>query len=161
MTRGARVFDSAAVIGLGLIGGSLARELAARGTRVSAYDHDASQLDAAMRDGVVSAALDASLAGLSACQLVVVALPVDAAVEILRRVAKHARGARLVTDVGSTKGSVIREAESLRFAERFVGSHPMAGDHRSGWAASREGLFVAAPVSGPAPGEAAAACSFS
>jgi prephenate dehydrogenase len=41
---------------------------------------------------------------------------------------------------------MIREAESLKLTERFVGSHPMAGDHRSGWPASKADLFVGAPV---------------
>jgi cyclohexadieny/prephenate dehydrogenase / 3-phosphoshikimate 1-carboxyvinyltransferase len=149
MNRGAgsaRTFGSAAVIGLGLIGGSVARDLAARGVRVLAFDRDADQLEAALRDGIVSAPLDESLAGIAACDLIVIALPVDAAVEMLRRVAPHARGARLITDVGSTKGSIVREAAALGVAETFVGSHPMAGDHRSGWSASRSGLFDGAPV---------------
>jgi 3-phosphoshikimate 1-carboxyvinyltransferase len=140
------VFDTAAVIGLGLIGGSVARDLAARGVRVRAFDRDTEQLDAAIRDGVVSEALDASLSGVSDCDLVVIALPVDAAVQMLRRVAPNVGGARLITDVGSTKGSVVREAEALGVAANFVGSHPMAGDHRSGWSASRAGLFDGAPV---------------
>jgi prephenate dehydrogenase len=52
----------------------------------------------------------------------------------------------LITDVGSTKRSIVRAAAGSEIATRFVGSHPLAGDHRSGWDASRTGLFEGAPV---------------
>lgn len=149
-------FSDAAVVGLGLIGGSVARDLAAHGVQVRAYDADASQLDAAVRDGVVGERLDASLAGVRGAQLVVIAVPVDAALDVLRCVAPHVSDARLVTDVGSTKARIVALAEALGLESQFVGSHPMAGDHRSGWNASRAGLFVDAPmyVSPPRNGSA-------
>lgn len=137
---------NAAVIGLGLIGGSVARDLAAWGMRVSAFDADASQLDLAMRDGVVSDALDDSLAGVREADVVVIAVPVDTALQVLRLAAPHLANAKLVTDVGSTKARIVALASELGIGSRFVGSHPMAGDHRSGWAASRAGLFVDAPL---------------
>jgi prephenate dehydrogenase len=147
-------FQSAAVIGLGLIGGSVARDLAAAGTRVSAYDADPSQLARAVRDGVVSKVLDESLAGVRDQELVVIAVPVDGALEVLRRVAPHLSSAKLVTDVGSTKGRIVALAAELGLSRCFVGAHPMAGDHRSGWAASRAGLFVDAPLYLCAPSSA-------
>jgi len=139
-------FERAAVIGLGLIGGSVARDLASRGTRVAAYDRDAQQLDQAVRDGVVTDVLDESLSAVASIDPQAIALPVDAAIEMLRRVSSLLSGARLITDVGSTKASLQREVEALRLTANFVGSHPMAGDHRSGWSASRGGLFEGAPV---------------
>lgn len=139
-------YSHAAVIGLGLIGGSVARDLAALGMRVSAYDADAGQLAQAMHDGVVSEALDETLIGVGDADLVVIAVPVDSALEILRRAAPHLGKAKLVTDVGSTKENIVALAGELALDEIFVGSHPMAGDHRSGWSASRAGLFVDAPM---------------
>lgn len=140
------LFQQAAVVGLGLIGGSIARDLTAAGATVSAFDADPAQLEAAERDGIVARRLSAALEDLGDPDLVVIAVPVDQALDVLRCVA--ARGARraLITDVGSTKGSIVSLAEDLGLADRFVGSHPMAGDHRSGWDASRAGLFVDAPV---------------
>ncbi|MDB4874825.1 MAG: prephenate dehydrogenase [Gemmatimonadetes bacterium] len=128
------------------MGGSLARDLAARGVAVRAYDSDASHLAAALRDGVVTEALDASLAGVRGADAIVVAVPVDAAVEVLHRIAPYAGTARLITDVGSTKTRILEAAHSAGLGARFVGSHPMAGDHRSGWEASRTGLFAGACV---------------
>ena len=138
-------FKSATIVGLGLIGGSIARDLAAKGVRVRGYDADRSRLDAAVREGIVSDPLDIDFDGASA-DVIVLAIPVDQAPAMLRRLARVARCARLVTDVGSTKTSIVAEARALGLDACFVGAHPMAGDHRSGWAASRRGLFVDALV---------------
>jgi prephenate dehydrogenase len=124
----------------------VARDLAARGVRVSAYDADATHLAAAVRTNVVRSALDESLSGVRDADVVIIATPVDAAVTVLRRVVPYARRARLIMDVGSTKSRIVESAQELGIGDRFIGAHPMAGDHRSGWHASRAGLFTDAPV---------------
>jgi prephenate dehydrogenase len=133
---------SAAVIGLGLIGGSVARELASRGVRVLGRDRDLSAIDEALRDGGIHEALTDD----AAVDLVVIAVPVSAAPGVLRGLSTGLRDASLITDAGSTKESIVRAAEEAGLGERFVGSHPLAGDHRSGWSASRLGLFEDARV---------------
>jgi prephenate dehydrogenase len=139
-------FDHVAIIGLGLVGGSLARDLTALGVRVTGYDSAATQLAAAIRTNVIASALDESLDGVQRADIVVIATPVDAAVEVLRRLAVTIARVPLITDVGSTKTRIVEAARALGLGDRFVGSHPMAGDHRSGFDASRVGLFVDAPV---------------
>jgi prephenate dehydrogenase len=138
--------DTVAIAGLGLIGGSLARDLAAAGVRVLAWDRDASSLAAARREGVVTAALSADFAGVEDADVFVLAVPVGAAPDVLAAAAPRLGRARLVTDTGSTKASIVAAAERLGLGERFVGAHPLAGDHRGGWAASRAGLFTGATV---------------
>jgi prephenate dehydrogenase len=140
------VCESAAIIGLGLVGGSLARDLAAQGVRVSAYDVNTEHLVGACRDGVVHKMLDETLNDLGDSDVVIVAVPVDAAIHVLRQLAPHAANAKLITDVGSTKAKIVATASEIGLGDRFVGSHPMAGGHRSGWSASRGGLFAEAPV---------------
>jgi prephenate dehydrogenase len=137
---------TAAILGLGLIGGSLARDLSARGVRVLGWDADAASLRAAVEEGVVHHALAGDLRDVGRADAVVLAVPVLAAPELLRRLVPHLDGVRLVTDVGSTKTSIVEAAQSLGIGARFVGSHPLAGDHRSGWSASRAGLFEDARV---------------
>lgn len=137
--------DRAGVIGLGLIGGSLARELHAAGVEVLGWDADAASLSAAEADGVVRA-LTPDLSALASAQLVVVAVPVTAAPALLARLAPVLAADCVVMDVGSTKRSIARAAVRAGIADRFVGSHPMAGDHRAGWAASHTGLFRGATV---------------
>ena len=139
-------FDNVAIVGLGLIGGSLARDLAARGVRVSAYDPQTTHLAAAIRTHVVARALDETLDGVRDADVVVIATTVDRATDVLRRLAQKTLRARLITDVGSTKTRIVELASELGLGERFVGSHPLAGDHRSGWSASREHLFRDARV---------------
>lgn len=135
---------TAAVVGLGLVGGSVARDLAARGVRVAAYDRNPSSLRDALREGIVETALDPSLAGLAGVELLVVAVPVSDAPTVLAAARPHLHDTRLVTDVGSTKETVVAAAEALGVGDRFVGSHPLAGNHRSGWEASRRELFAGA-----------------
>jgi prephenate dehydrogenase len=137
---------SAAIVGLGLIGGSLARDLAARGIRVLGFDNDPATLSAATAAGVVP--LDATLAGVDEADVVIVATPVSAIGSVLGTIAPMIGRASLVTDVGSTKRSANAAAAALGggIGERFVGSHPMAGDHRTGWSAARRDLFAGADV---------------
>lgn len=133
--------QTVAVVGLGMIGGSVARGLAAKGTRVVAYDSQAAHLDAAIAEGVVSQRLSPELEGIDAADALVIAVYGESASSVLEQMAIRAGDVRLVTDVGSTKRNIVSAAESSSLAARFVGSHPFAGDHRSGWAASRFDLF--------------------
>jgi prephenate dehydrogenase len=73
---------------------------------------------------------------------VVIAVYGDSAIDVLRSLEPHARNLELVTDVGSTKRAIVAAANSSVLAPGFVGSHPYAGDHRSGWSASRNDVFV-------------------
>jgi prephenate dehydrogenase len=139
-------FRTVAIIGLGLIGGSLARDLAGRGVRVLGWDADAEGLRAAVADSAVHHPLADDLRDVDQADAVVLAVPVRAAHGMLRTLVGKMDGVRLITDAGSTKRSIVQAAEALGIGGRFVGSHPLAGDHRSGWEASRIGLFADARV---------------
>ena len=129
------------IVGLGLMGGSLARDLAAAGWRVLGTDRDPA-VEAAARD----ADIVAGPVAMADVDVLVLAVPVRAAPAWLHRLGPRLGPGATVTDVGSTKRSVVEAAEAAGLGPRFVGSHPMAGDHRSGWAASRTGLFRGAAV---------------
>jgi prephenate dehydrogenase len=135
-------FQTVAVIGLGLIGGSLARDLAERHVRVIGYDRDTAVAKRAERDGILSA--PDSFSDVQAADVVVLAVPIEDALPLLATLAPHLKAARLVTDVCSTKATIVRGAEDLGLGRAFVGSHPLAGGHRWGWDASRTGLFATA-----------------
>ncbi len=138
--------STVAVIGLGLMGGSLARAVSARGARVLGYDRNVDHLEQAMGDGVVSAALGRDLSGLEEADVVVLALPVDATCLAMPLLAQRATRARLLMDLASTKRSVVACAHAAGIGDRFVGAHPLAGSHRSGWSAARASLFDRARV---------------
>ena len=143
-------FESAAVVGLGLIGGSLARDFAARGVHVRAYDADPQHLAAALREGFVADALDATLSGVRDAELIIVAVPVDAAIEVLRRIAPFAANAKLITDVGSTKARSSRRPASFGLLHRSSGrihwpaTIARAGTHRGPDCSWRRGLRLSA-----------------
>lgn len=139
-------FHTVAVAGLGLIGGSVARDLAASGVRVLGWDRDGASVGAALGEGIVSAALGAGFEGVEEADVFLLAVPVGAAPGVLEAALPRLGRARLVTDTGSTKASIVAVAERLGLGERFVGAHPFAGDHRAGWSASRTFLFAGATV---------------
>lgn len=135
-----------AVAGLGLVGGSLARDLTGAGIRVLGMDGDAGAVAGARASGVIANRFEPDGTGLEDVDVFVLAVPVQAASELLRSLAPQLAGVSLVTDVGSTKASIVATAEAIGLGARFVGSHPLAGDHRSGWSASRTDLFKDASV---------------
>ncbi len=132
------------ILGLGLMGGSLARDLSARGVRVAAYDPSSDILRDAVQSGVVQIALTEDASPLSG--IVILATPVDVTLDLLPALSSRLDPTALVSDLGSTKSMICKAAIQSGLGERFVGSHPLAGDHRSGWSASRAGLYENAPV---------------
>jgi prephenate dehydrogenase len=138
--------ERVAIVGLGLMGGSLARALAERDVRVLGYDSAPDSLDAAEGEGIVHERLGAQLAGIEGADVVIFALPVDATLALMPRIAPRLAKTRLVMDIASTKRSIVGVADALGLGERYVGAHPLTGSHRSGWRASRANLFDDARV---------------
>ena len=139
------LFERAAVIGFGVIGGSFSlacrrRELVGEVTAVARSERTlalAREFDAAdhfTRDPVAAVA-DADL--------VYLATPVDAIVDLLPRVAAHVPKGSLVTDAGSTKRAICEAAAACMPSHaEFIGGHPMAGSEQSGLAAADEELLT-------------------
>jgi prephenate dehydrogenase len=135
------------IIGAGLLGGSmgLAIKRLCRGVHVAGVGRRRKSLAAALKVGAIdSAHLEASTpAGRS--DLVILATPVGAFGKYLKAIAPHLKRGVLVTDVGSTKATVVRTAEAiLGRGGPFVGSHPMAGSERKGPTFARADLFAGA-----------------
>jgi prephenate dehydrogenase len=137
-----------AVLGLGLIGGSALRALAAAGHGVTGFDVDPETRAAAAAAGFPTAGSVAEAA--AAAELVVLAVPLPALAPVLDQLTGFAG---VVTDVTSVKGPV-RDLAVQRGLRRFVGGHPMAGKETSGFAAADADLFAGcAWVLGLEPGE--------
>lgn len=124
-------FSRVGVVGLGLIGGSLALRLHAAGRPVVGSDPDAATREAAAATGLEVHAEPGPW--LSGCDLVVVCAPLDAMDVVLARVAEHVDEAATVIDVGSVKRPVHQAARAAGLGHRFVGAHPMAGTERTGF----------------------------
>lgn len=134
-----------AVIGLGLIGGSLARALRSAGQvgRISGYDADPSQRETALQLGVVDEAADTAAQAVKDADMVVLAVPVLHTGEALAACWSAMRRDAVLTDVGSTKQSVLDEVSRVcdGLPPRFVPGHPIAGTEKSGVANSQAELF--------------------
>jgi prephenate dehydrogenase len=133
---------SVAIVGLGLIGGSLLRALTRSGYDVLGVDRPAVLRQ--VRAARAAAALASDLAAVRRADVVVLAAPPAANLKLLRAVARLDRREGVITDVGSVKLPICREAARLAIAN-FVGGHPMAGSERHGFAASRADLFARRP----------------
>jgi prephenate dehydrogenase len=138
------------IVGLGLLGGSVAK--AARGRRVAqaivAVGRDARRLEAARRDGVVDTATTDLASAVAGAEVVLLSAPVAAIEALLPAVALYTPAGAVVTDVGSAKAAIAQTADRLA-GERplaFVGSHPMAGSEQSGYGVSRADLFEGATI---------------
>ena len=138
---GGQEFSKVAVLGLGLIGGSLARDLHERGVEVTGQDVDAATVFAARAAGI-DAHHDMAPA-LAGCDLVVLAVPLKAMRATAQGLAAHidATADATVIDVGSVKGEVRQAMVAAGLGERYVGAHPMAGTQWSGFEASAADLL--------------------
>ena len=130
------------IVGLGLIGGSLARRLAGRGVRVVAWNHRPHPYAQAEADGISCKATLAELVD-AAPDALVLCNPLKAMPDILaglRPLLEH-RPDITLTDVGSVKGMVRDQVKAAGLGDRYVGAHPMAGNELSGWQAADPTLY--------------------
>ncbi len=139
-----------AIVGVGLLGGSVARAARARGLagHITGIGRDRERLAPARKDGTLDAVTTDVAEGVHDADLVVLAATVLANDGLLAQVWQAVPPGAVVTDVGSTKRGIVAAAARLggRPRARFVGSHPMAGSERSGYAIARADLFDGAIV---------------
>ncbi|MDG4595684.1 MAG: prephenate dehydrogenase/arogenate dehydrogenase family protein [Candidatus Contendobacter sp.] len=133
------------VIGVGLIGGSLARALREQGEviEVVGSGRNEDNLRAAVRLGVVDRYDTDPARAVVDADVVVVAVPLGAIEPVLRTIVPRLASDAVVTDVGSAKGSVVTDVERVygRIPSHFVPGHPIAGTEKSGVEASFATLF--------------------
>jgi len=135
------------VIGLGAIGGSLARQAKRAGIpKVVGWSPDTAERSAAAREGAVDDAPARASDVAGAVDLLILAAPPAANLDLLDALVPQLRPGALATDVSSVKRPIVARATAGRFGARFAGSHPLAGTHRRGFEASRAELFRGAVV---------------
>ena len=139
-----RLFDRVALIGIGLIGSSLARALRrdSPGTSIVACARRPETLTTVRRLELADETTDDPAAAAAGADLVVIATPLSAYAEIGRRIAPALQAGAIVTDVGSVKQAVIRDLQPhLPPKVHFVPGHPVAGTEHSGPEAGFAELF--------------------
>ena len=143
-----RISDQVAIVGLGLIGGSLARALGTlpRPPRVVASSNSRTDLELAERAGVIAFGATDPTAILSGSGLVVYATPLDVTLRLLAEHRGRWTDGAAVTDVASLKAPVEAAMRELGASDRYTGAHPMAGGEGSGFGHSSADLFAGATV---------------
>lgn len=134
------------ILGLGLIGGSLARAYALEGHRVLCADRDESMLSFAVLSGAVEAPLTSK--NIAECDLILLAIYPDGSAAWLEQNACYIRKGTLVMDCCGIKREICRRCFPLakEYGFTFIGGHPMAGNQFSGFKYSRANLFEGAPM---------------
>jgi prephenate dehydrogenase len=137
-------FDRLCVAGVGLIGGSLA--LAARQAglvgEVVGFGRTAHNLELARERGIIDRVATEPADAVAGADLILLAAPVGACVDLAMKFAPHARADAILTDAGSVKGSLVAGLEAVwPVRGNVVGAHPIAGSEASGARAARTELF--------------------
>jgi prephenate dehydrogenase len=134
------------ILGLGLIGGSLARAYALAGHRVVCWDRDENMLAFAMLAGAVDASM--TVENISECDLILLAIYPDGSASWLEQNAQYIRPEALVMDCCGIKREICQRCFPLakKYGFTFIGGHPMAGTQFSGFKHSRANLFEGAPM---------------
>jgi prephenate dehydrogenase len=136
--------DKLTVVGVGLIGGSVALAARRRGVaaRVTGVDRQPQALERALERGLIDEATGELAAGVAGAEVAVFCTPVDHIAAGVLAAAPHCRPGALLTDAGSTKAAILRElAGRLPPGVSFIGAHPLAGSEKQGPEHARANLF--------------------
>jgi prephenate dehydrogenase len=135
--------EAIAFIGLGLIGGSIARRIKREkpDTKIMAYMRTRSRLLQAKEDGIVDVILEGIGEELRECGLIFLCTPVEYNAKYLSEIQPFLKQGAIITDVGSTKTDIHEEVCRLGLEKRFVGGHPMAGSEKTGYENSTDHLL--------------------
>ncbi len=136
-------FSSVTIVGVGLIGSSLAHAMREAGLseRFIGYDHDGAAAKEAKALGVVDEIAADFASSIAGADLIVLATPVGAIESLCAALAQHVAAGTLIIDVGSTKGAIVEAASKLSDDVFFVPCHPVAGTEQSGPSAGFAKLF--------------------
>lgn len=137
------LFGTVGIAGVGLIGGSLAKDIRAFGMarRLVGWNRTPLHAERALELGLVDEVAPSLEALAEQSDLLVLAMPVDVLARTLPRLLDNARPDQILIDVGSTKRALAEAVAGHPHRARFVACHPMAGTERSGPDAALDGLF--------------------
>ncbi len=130
-------------IGLGLIGGSIARGIKRKrpDATIMAYMRTRARLEQAKADGIVDVLLSGISEELRLCDIIFLCAPVECNAAYLKQLRPYLKPGALVTDVGSTKTDIHAQVTALGMEDVFIGGHPMAGSEKTGYENSTDHLL--------------------
>ncbi|MEC9491044.1 MAG: prephenate dehydrogenase/arogenate dehydrogenase family protein [Halanaerobiales bacterium] len=142
-------FNTIAVVGVGLIGASLAAAFKKSDSnlKILAVDQDKYTIKKAEDLKIIDKGFLEIKDNLKEAELIFIAVPVSKITDIIKEIDSGSDSKQLIVDAGSTKKEVLKKAQKLleKSSKTFIGAHPMAGSHKSGIDWHDPGLFVGAP----------------
>lgn len=131
------------IIGMGLIGGSIAKAIKQKSpeTIIIAQNRTEEPLQKALKEHVIDHFTKKINETFSACEIIFICVPVSEAAHIAEHLTKYTTKDTIVTDVGSTKSEICALMQKYKENFTFIGGHPMAGSELSGYDASKHYLF--------------------
>jgi cyclohexadieny/prephenate dehydrogenase len=141
----APLFPRVALIGFGLIGGSIARAARAQGLvgEIVTTARSAKTRARVLELGIVDCVVETNAEAVKEADLVILCIPVGACGEVAQQIAPHLKPGAIISDVGSVKGAVVRDmAPHLPAGVHFVPAHPVAGTEHSGPDSGFAELFI-------------------
>lgn len=132
-------------IGLGLIGGSIAKAVKEYHPEIEMYSHASeATVAAAFSDGICKNEKPLSIEEIAKSDLIILCAPVDVNIDYAQKLIPHLTNRHILTDVGSVKGDIHHAIRSMGLSEVFVGGHPMAGSEKNGYKYSYKELLEGA-----------------
>lgn len=137
------MYKNIGILGLGLIGGSIAKALKSRCRikNITAYNRHQDVLNNALNEGIITKATTKIDSSFSDCDLIFICTPVDTIFSYAKELSKIVKKDCVITDVGSTKSGIYKSMELLNDKFYYIGGHPMTGSEKSRYTASKEHLF--------------------
>ena len=130
-------------IGLGLIGGSIAKNLRKVHPeyKLMAYCRTKATIEEAIQEGVIDVALEERDDRFATCDYIFLCAPVSTNISYLPFLKGIAKPGCIITDVGSVKGEIHQAVETLGMTHQFIGGHPMAGSEKTGYSSATDYLL--------------------
>jgi prephenate dehydrogenase len=130
-------------IGLGLIGGSIAKSIKRfhPDFRICAYTRTEATLDTAIAEGIVDVKCTKEDSAFESCSYIFLCAPVNDNIAYLSWLKDHMASDCIITDVGSVKGEIHKAVENMHLESNFIGGHPMAGSEKTGYDSSTDFLI--------------------
>lgn len=140
------MINQLSIIGVGLIGGSLALALKKAGycREIVGVGRNAERLNAACKAGIIDRGETDFKNGVGDADIILIATPLDIYQSVFEQIKNHVSADAVITDAGSAKGCVVADAEKIfgRLPANLVPGHPIAGNEKSGYEASIADLYV-------------------
>lgn len=139
----ARKHLTCTIIGLGLIGGSIAKAIRKYhpDADIRGYNRSPENLRLALEDQVIDYAMNDVADHIEESDYIFLCSPVGINIANMKKMLPHLPEDCIITDVGSVKGDIHKEVERLGLSDRFIGGHPMAGSEKTGYAHSSDRLL--------------------